>query len=405
MTIKMKMAVLVLSALVGISGLAWLSQSQISKVYEKANYGNENTIPSLAALNDAINMVATVRVLSWQHISQTEKSRRKELEDKIQSMRRKIDEALLKYEPLLSNEKDRSLLAADRSVLSEYDDLRDKVISLSNAGKSDEARDLLMANQKILTKLVDTFNDHGKFNIDLSTQAVTVASETRQSAAVFSLSLAAVTLLLIAGIGFIVSRSLLVQLGGDPTLAVNIANRIAAGDLSSEIFSLQGDTGSIFAALKRISTAVQALIKDSEILTKAAVEGKLSTRADATKHQGDYRKIVEGVNQTLDSVIGPLNVAADYVDKISRGAIPAKITDTYNGDFNTIKNNLNRCIDNVNAMVADAGMLARAAVEGKLSTRADATKHEGDFRKIVEGVNQTLDSVIGPLNVAADYVD
>ncbi|HNF27249.1 MAG TPA: MCP four helix bundle domain-containing protein, partial [Leptospiraceae bacterium] len=91
MTIKMKMAVLVLSALVGISGLAWLSQSQISKVYEKANYGNENTIPSLAALNDAINMVATVRVLSWQHISQTEKSRRKELEDKIQSMRRKID--------------------------------------------------------------------------------------------------------------------------------------------------------------------------------------------------------------------------------------------------------------------------------------------------------------------------
>ncbi|HMZ61862.1 MAG TPA: MCP four helix bundle domain-containing protein, partial [Leptospiraceae bacterium] len=134
MTIKMKMAVLVLSALVGISGLAWLSQSQISKVYEKANYGNENTIPSLAALNDAINMVATVRVLSWQHISQTEKSRRKELEDKIQSMRRKIDEALLKYEPLLSNEKDRSLLAADRSVLSEYDDLRDKVISLSNAG-------------------------------------------------------------------------------------------------------------------------------------------------------------------------------------------------------------------------------------------------------------------------------
>ncbi|HNM06218.1 MAG TPA: MCP four helix bundle domain-containing protein, partial [Leptospiraceae bacterium] len=314
MTIKMKMAVLVLSALVGISGLAWLSQSQISKVYEKANYGNENTIPSLAALNDAINMVATVRVLSWQHISQTEKSRRKELEDKIQSMRRKIDEALLKYEPLLSNEKDRSLLAADRSVLSEYDDLRDKVISLSNAGKSDEARDLLMANQKILTKLVDTFNDHGKFNIDLSTQAVTVASETRQSAAVFSLSLAAVTLLLIAGIGFIVSRSLLVQLGGDPTLAVNIANRIAAGDLSSEIFSLQGDTGSIFAALKRISTAVQALIKDSEILTRAAVEGKLSTRADATKHQGEYRKIVEGVNQTLDSVIGPLNVAADYVD-------------------------------------------------------------------------------------------
>ena len=70
------------------------------------------------------------------------------------------------------------------------------------------------------------------------------------------------------------------------------------------------------------------------------MEGKLATRADASKHQGDFRKIVEGVNRTLDAVIGPLNVSADYVDKISKGEIPAKITDNYNGDFNTIKNNL-----------------------------------------------------------------
>jgi methyl-accepting chemotaxis protein len=138
---------------------------------------------------------------------------------------------------------------------------------------------------------------------------------------------------------------------------------------------------------------------------KAAVEGKLATRADATKHQGDYRKIVEGVNQTLDAVIGPLNVSAEYVDRISKGDIPPKITDTYKGDFNEIKNNLNNCIDNINALVADSNLLVKAAVEGKLATRADATKHQGDYRKIVEGVNQTLDAVIGPLNVSAEYVD
>ncbi|MEQ1885630.1 MAG: methyl-accepting chemotaxis protein [Bryobacteraceae bacterium] len=150
---------------------------------------------------------------------------------------------------------------------------------------------------------------------------------------------------------------------------------------------------------------INALVADAGKLVQAAIDGKLATRADATKHQGDYRKIVEGVNQTLDAVIGPLNVAADYVDKISKGAIPAKITDNYNGDFNVIKNNLNECINNINVLVNDAGMLVQAAIEGKLATRADVTKHQGDYRKIVEGVNQTLDSVIGPLNVAADYVD
>ena len=83
---------------------------------------------------------------------------------------------------------------------------------------------------------------------------------------------------------------------------------------------------------------------------------------------------MEGVNQTLDAVIGPLNVAANYVDKISKGEIPAKITDNYNGEFNVIKNNLNTCIDAVNALVTDANTLAAAAVEGKLATRADASK-------------------------------
>ena len=151
--------------------------------------------------------------------------------------------------------------------------------------------------------------------------------------------------------------------------------------------------------------ALRAMISDATMLSQAAVEGKLGTRADASKHQGDYRKVVEGVNQTLDAVIGPLNVAADYVEKISKGNIPAKITDNYNGDFNTIKNNLNACIDNINALVSDAVTLAGAAVEGKLATRADASKHGGDYRKIVDGVNQTLDAVIGPLNVAARYVD
>ncbi|HSW48890.1 MAG TPA: methyl-accepting chemotaxis protein, partial [Bryobacteraceae bacterium] len=107
----------------------------------------------------------------------------------------------------------------------------------------------------------------------------------------------------------------------------------------------------------------------------------------------------------LDAVIGPLNVAAEYVDRIAKGDIPPKITDNYNGDFNEIKNNLNQAIEAVNALVADANMLSKAAVDGKLATRADAAKHQGDFRKIVQGVNDTLDAVIGPLNVAAEYVD
>jgi methyl-accepting chemotaxis protein len=185
---------------------------------------------------------------------------------------------------------------------------------------------------------------------------------------------------------------------------VGTMKKIAAGDLSTTVKPMDAQD-EIGPALITMTNAINALTADTKMLAKSAVEGKLDTRADASKHQGDYKAVIEGVNHTLDAVIGPLNVAAEYVDRISKGDIPKKITDNYNGDFNEIKNNLNNCIDNLNALNADAAKLAKAAVEGKLDTRADASKHMGDYRKIMEGVNATLDSVIGPLNMAADYVD
>ena len=135
---------------------------------------------------------------------------------------------------------------------------------------------------------------------------------------------------------------------------------------------------------------MNALVSDANILSVAAVEGKLATRADATKHQGDFRKIVVGVNDTLDAVIGPLNVAADYVNNISQGNIPAKITDTYNGDFNVLKNNLNTCIDAVNFIIEDASMMSNAIVDGNLAITVNADRHQGDYRKIIDAFESAL---------------
>jgi methyl-accepting chemotaxis protein len=167
----------------------------------------------------------------------------------------------------------------------------------------------------------------------------------------------------------------------------------------------QDEIGLLASAAAAIQTSVQRLVTDADRLAIAAVEGKLATRADAASHQGDFGKVVKGFNDTLDAVIGPLKVAASYVDRSPEGDIPARITDPYHGDFNVIKTNLNTCIDAVNALVADATRLAQAAVDGKLATRADLGRHAGDFRKIIAGVNDTLDAVIGPLNVAARAVD
>ncbi len=185
-------------------------------------------------------------------------------------------------------------------------------------------------------------------------------------------------------------------------VAATYVDRISKGDIPEKITeTYNGDFNTIKNNLNTCIDAINYLIADTDMLAKNAVHGKLATRADLTRHRGDFRKIVSGINDTLDAVIDPLNVAAEYVNRISKGDIPPKITDRYQGDFNEIKLNLNNCIDNINALVVDVDMLAGSAREGTLAKRADVATHHGDFRKIVAGFNETLDAVIGPLNVAA----
>ncbi len=119
-----------------------------------------------------------------------------------------------------------------------------------------------------------------------------------------------------------IATSIFSQLGAEPKMVVDLASQIAAGDLGYTYTLKAGDTTSLLASAKRISDSVKALVQDVRRLSDAAVQGDLATRADPGLHRGDYRALVEGVNGTLDAVISPLNMAASYIDRISKGDIP-----------------------------------------------------------------------------------
>ena len=184
------------------------------------------------------------------------------------------------------------------------------------------------------------------------------------------------------------------------------ANEISDGNLDVELdIKSKDEIGNLAISFKKIIKSFKNLNEDTNILSKAAVEGELTIRADVSKHKGDFKKIVDGINHTLDSLIGPLNVTAEYVDRISKGDIPPKITDTYNGDFNEIKNNLNSCIDVMNGLLLETSTLIKATQEGKLDTRGDSDKFAGGWGKLVASVNKLIDAFVSPINVTAEYID
>ena len=183
---------------------------------------------------------------------------------------------------------------------------------------------------------------------------------------------------------------------------ITIIERISYGDLSDYAMLMtvkkRSEADRLIPTGLRLIETISGLSKDIESLTGSILNGALTVRADLGRYNGEFIKIMDAVNNTLDAVITPLTGAARYVDRIAHGDMPEKITSEYKGDFNILKNNLNTCIDNISGLINDVKMISSSAIEGVLQTRADETKHQGDYGKIIQGINETLEAFILPVN-------
>jgi len=106
----------------------------------------------------------------------------------------------------------------------------------------------------------------------------------------------------------------------------------------------------------------------------------------------------------VTGVLRPVNVMLDGLGKLGKGEMPVRDGNDYGLEFNQLKESLNAAVANVQALIDDAGMLAAAAKEGRLDIRADAGRHSGEYRQIVQGVNDTLDAVILPVDEAIEVL-
>ena len=96
-------------------------------------------------------------------------------------------------------------------------------------------------------------------------------------------------------------------------------------------------------------------------------------------------------------IIQPLRVCTAALARISAGDIPPRITETYYGEFNEMRDNLNTCIDAIDRLLGQMEGIIGAAKEGALSARAETTDCLGVYRTLLEGLNDTLDAVVTPI--------
>ncbi len=276
-------------------------------------------------------------------------------------------------------------------------------------------------------------------------------------------------------------------------LSAEFLRSISRGEIPEEITeAYHGDFNDIKDSLNTCIRAVNLLIQDVNMLAEAAAEGKLGIRAVTETHGGEFRRIVAGFNTTLDTIVSPLYIAKEYMEKIGQGEIPKQITEEYQGDFHEIKISINSCIGGLNSLVdgrtvlekmskndytdsmneddlgiygqiavsinkvsgqineiiqyvnhvaagnledletlklngkkgqkdvltpaiitmletlkslvAETNGLSECAMKGQLSERGRVQSYQGEYRKLVEGINGTLDAVIAPFREVSEVL-
>ena len=178
------------------------------------------------------------------------------------------------------------------------------------------------------------------------------------------------------------------------TSTVRNVSRGELGELAEyQKIGRRSDADELVPSLIALMENLKALVTDAESLAASAVAGKLAARADNSKHQGEYRNVVAGFNNTLDAVIGPLNVTAKYVEDMSKGIIPPLITENYNGDFNTIKNNLNALIAATQEVVSAAETVSRGDISVRIRERSGQDKLMQALAAMVSGLMRTVTDI------------
>jgi len=153
-----------------------------------------------------------------------------------------------------------------------------------------------------------------------------------------------------------------------------------------------------------IRKIITGIINQIKYLTNAAAEGNLSVRANPEDTNKEFREIVVGFNEIIDSVAKPVSVASNYISEISKGNIPELITEEYKGDFNNLKLNLNTCINNLTGLIDEMEQISEAAIKGLYNQRADASIHEGSFGEVVSSLNSIIDTFTKQLDSIATPV-
>ena len=236
-----------------------------------------------------------------------------------------------KEKTILDNNMKKIFSLIDRSNINRAEKMAEKL--------ENEAEELLHELEKVL------------MNIEKFTETSAKNAEQEEKTSLKTMIWMSVISLII---GMILSVSITRSITLPLKEIVKISGYIANGELDKKITIDQrdeiGDLANMFKKLiAKIRKVIQVTITESHDIK----EGKLHARCEVKSLQNAWLDLTTGINDIVDSFMGPFEVVALNLNRLSDGDIPDVLDHEYDGEFNNIKNSLNQLIKVLSEIITE----------------------------------------------------
>jgi methyl-accepting chemotaxis protein len=273
----------------------------------------QDRMPKVLMVNDAtLRTVDTGRWLRAMLLAANEQEEEVN-KQKVQDNRAQIVQTLGRLEKLLVLPKGREMfkVSFDRQAV-----VAQKYEPFYALVKTDKVKAAQYLKTEFLpsnTAFEQSLKDLAAFQGELMEQGAAEAERTFQQTRSLVIGLAIAAVVAAGLVALLITRGLLKLLGGEPSYAAGILQRVAVGDLSMQVETRPGDQTSMLFAVQKTTNQLKQVVEEVGQVMGGLAEGDLS-RDIVGEYQGAFNEIKVHVNNTiakLSEVVADVNGSAE----------------------------------------------------------------------------------------------
>ncbi len=206
-----------------------------------------------------------------------------------------------------------------------------------------------------------------------------------------------------------VANSINGAIGGlinDVLLILDALTQLEKGNFTYQIKQLPGKKAILNKMYNNLQANLESVSSDISKLVSEASVGNLNATSDASRYEGDWNRLVVGLNDLLMAVNAPIKDVSHALVEVSKANFSVRITNMYQGEFGAMKDALNATVEKTDAYIHDISYILNKIADAKLNMKVER-EYIGDFSSIkyaMDTIIQKLNDIIGNINSATVQV-